>query len=119
MFPLSSTGAQEELSALGPQILKVVNKNATDRDGAFNSKPYISHLSAYAVSAVIEAPSKQTLSKRAYDASPKDAPLRSLFPDEPQPPKPVRCYDCSTVLSYWLTYNSLCFFVLFSIQFLP
>ena len=42
-----------------------------------------------AVKAAIETPTKETLSKRAYDASPKDAPLRSLFPDEPRPPQPV------------------------------
>ncbi len=50
-----------------------------------------------AVHAAVEAPSKATLAKRAYDASPKDAPLRSLFPDEPAPPKPVS--PMSTIFS--------------------
>jgi hypothetical protein len=46
-----------------------------------------------AAHAAVEAPSKATLAKRAYDASPKDAPLRSLFPDEPSPPKAVSLYN--------------------------
>ena len=41
-------------------------------------------------SAVVAPPAPQQ-SAAARAASPKDAPLRSLFPPEPQPPAPVCC----------------------------
>ena len=49
--------------------------------------------------AAVAAPSEELIAQRIYDAKPKDAPLKSLFPEEPKPPAPVRCHCPSNLLS--------------------